>query len=224
MPYQQRYPRRRPVRRVAKRRPSQRAQFKKYGSRIGGMAHTAYKVAMRLKDMVNTEYKLHEQTQNTNYDYNGTLVSLLNGLSNGTLDTQRVGDSIKLQNLTLRMYFGRVTADSIIRVIVLQDPQNKLSSATDILQAAGSVFSVLSPKNYDKRFQSKILLDQVIALDTDTTLIKKDYVIPLNWHCQFQAGGTTINSGDLKMLIISNLVTSNLPTAAWYSRVTFTDN
>jgi len=196
----------------------------KGGMSIAKMAAAAYFTSKALKKSNNIEYKIHELTNNASYDYNGTVSSLLSGLSQGTQDTQRIGDSMKNQNLTFRFYTSRNTADSIVRIMVIRDDQNKISAVTDVLQASGSAFSVLSPKNYDKRFQSKILYDRTFVLDVDQTTIKREMVIPLGFHSQFQSGGTTINTGDIKLLIVSNLVTSNLPSVAWYSRVTFTDN
>lgn len=219
--------------RFKKQKLNQRARFKKYGSKAGGYAHTAYRIARRLQDVINIEYKLADATATTgSLDYNGSLFSIIGaanggtGIPQGTTDTTRVGDSIKLQNLTMRYTIARNGQDAWARVFVLWDPQNKLTAVSDVLQSTGSTLSVITPKNYDKRFQCKVLYEALHKLDSaGNALSKVDRVIPINKHTQFSGGSaTTITSGDLKMLIISNVVTTNLPTMAYYLRLSYTDD
>lgn len=221
------------AKRIYKRKQNQRGKFKKWGARAGGMAHTAYKVAMRLKDMVNIEYKFADATATTgSLDYNGSLFSIIGaanggtGIPQGTTDTTRVGDSIKLQNLTMRYTVARNGQDAWARVFLIWDPQNKLTAVSDVLQSTGSALAVITPKNYDKRFQCRVLYEATHKLDSSGNgLSKVDRVIPINKHVQFAGGSaTSITSGDLKMLIISNVVTSNLPTMAYYLRLSYTDD
>jgi len=209
------------------RKPNMASRVARVGMRYtskNSTAHKALRLAKRLADAVNTEYKFHEQQFSGSVDYNGTLTSLMVGLSQGTADTQRIGDSMKLQNLIMRFYLSRATSDSLVRVIIFHDPQSKINAVTDLLQVTGSVFAVLSSKNYDKRFESKVLYDKTFALDGDETTIQRSFTLPLNWHTQFQNGGTTINTGDLRVVFISNQVTTNLPNVVYQSRVTYTDN
>lgn len=188
----------------------------------GGMAYRALRLAKRLADAVNTEHKAVDGAATFTPDWNGNIGSIPQ-IAVGTADNQRIGDSCKLQNLTLRFTVGRGAADSICRVMMLHDPQNKISTVSDVLTQVGNIYGVLSPKNYDKRFQCKVLLDKTFVLTTDSPLHRWNHVIPLNFHTQFNAGTTTINTGDLKYLYISNQST-NVPSLAVANRLTFTDN
>jgi len=223
MPYKKPYG----YKRTYKRKPNMRSQFKKFGSRAGGAAHTALKIAMRLKDMVNTEFKFTLQQASQAYDYNGTLYSFPAAITQGLSDSQRIGDSIKMQTLTLKYYAQRnASTDTLIRIIVFVDKQGKITAPNQLLTAAdvGTVYSVIANKNFDNRFESKFLLDQVITLNADNTTVKREHVIPVNLHSQFNAATTAINTGDLKMLVISNTTGAASPSLAFLSRLTYTDN
>lgn len=197
----------------------------KYVSK-GGMAYKALKLARKLANAVNTEYHAIDANSTAgSVDYNGGLSSFLTGITQGVGDSNRVGDSIKVQNLVFRYIGVRNTADSILRVMVIWDPQNKLAAVSDVLASTGSALSVISPKNYDKRFQSNVLYDRTMTLTSaDHPYVLEDITIPIDQHTQYNAASTTINTGDLKLLVISNVVTTNLPTLTYYARITFTDN
>lgn len=215
------------------RKGKSRAKWQKYGAKAGSAAYTALKMARRLRDAVNIEYKYADTTSTAlTPDYNGSYFSIIGaanasaGIPQGTTDTTRVGDSIKLQNLTMRYTIARNGQDAWVRVFLLWDPQNKIAAVSDVLQSTGSVLSVISPKNYDKRFQCKVLYEALHKLDSSgNALSKVDHVLSINKHTQFSAGSATaIMSGDIKMLVISNVVTTNLPTMAYYLHLTYTDD
>lgn len=222
MPYKRNYKRKR----VLKRRRGGRARFMRVGSKVGSVAYSAYRLARRLKDAVNTEYKFFDTQSTTTPDYNGSIIAL-NAITQGQTDNTRIGDSCKLQNLILRGHLAAAAgAAAVIRMIVYWDQQNKSSAASDILQYTGSVYGVYSPKQYDKRFQTTVLMDKVISSvpTADSSLYRFDEVIPINRHTQFDGGTTTVNTGALKMLLISSNVTTNLPSVVFLSRVSYTDN
>lgn len=193
----------------------------KYVSK-GGMAYKALKLARKVANAVNIEYKIFDTQSSTTPDYTGTVVTL-NTPSQGTTDIQRIGDSIKCQNLVLRGYAIRQGADVMARVMVLWDPQNKITASSDILETVGSSYSVFSPKHYDKRFQSRVLFDKTIKCFSSSLGQDFDVTIPIDQHTQFSAGTTTINTGALKVLVISNTL-ANQPSIILYSRLSFTDD
>lgn len=192
----------------------------------GSTMNWLLKKTKQLADAVNIEYK-HVDITNIagSVDYNGGLSSLVTSITQGVSDNNRIGDSMKLQNLVLRFIGVRNTADSILRVMVIFDPMNKLAAVTDVLQITGSALAVISPKNYDKRFQSRVLYDRTMTLTTaDHPYVLEDVTIQIDQHTQFNSGTTTINTGDLKLLVISNVVTTNLPTFTYFARVSYTDD
>jgi len=210
---------------------SGRAQAKRWGASAGSAAYSALKMVRRLKDMVNTEYKINDVSNSAfSYDYNGTLVTL-NAPTQGLADTQRIGDSIKCQNLVIRgscVNSGSASSLTFHRIIILWDPQNKVSTAADVLAQTGSSIAPFSPKDQDKRFQTRILSDKMYQTSTLSSGNKFsqefEYIIPINQHTQFSAGSTTINTGALKMLAICNLVSTGLPNMYYFARLSYTDN
>lgn len=190
-----------------------------------GMAYKALKLARRVADAVNIEYKICDISSNAGAtDYNGGVASLVS-IAQGTTDSTRIGDSCKLQNLTFRWQAARNGQDAQLRFMLIWDPQNQITGVTDVLASIGSNLSIVSPKNYDKRFRSRVLHDQTVSLTSgNATIHNGDIVISINQHTQFSAATTTILTGDLKLLVISNVVTTNLPTFSYYSRLSFTDN
>ena len=221
MPYKRNYKRKRgPI-----KKRNGRSRFKRAGASVGSAAYSALKIAKRLKDMVNTEYKFFDTQATTNVDYTGSL-NILNSMAQGQTDVTRIGDSIKVQNLVVRgAIASSAVATSSLRMMIIWDPQNKTTTTADVLEYVGSVYAPFSPKDYDKRFQTKVLYDRVHSLvpTAESALTHFDYVIPINQHTQFEGASTTINSGALKMLIISSSI-ANLPVVVFQARISYTDN
>lgn len=194
--------------------------------KVGQVAYKAFKIARRVMDVVNTEY--HNVTLSSSaaaVSYSGGYSSLLTTISQGVQNYQRIGDSIKIQNITMRCFASRNGADAVVRYILVWDPQNKVTDYSDVMDYKNSPLAIIGPKNYDKRFQTRVLLDKcLVVTEGNATIQMQDHVIPINEHTQFDETTTTINSGDLKLLVISNLTGANLPTFSYVARVTFTDN
>lgn len=211
-------------RRYKKRYRKYTRRAAKTASGIGWLASKAWQGVKMLKDVVNTEYKYFDISETQNVDYNGYLPSLCTP-TQGDGDNQRDGDRLKMQNLTFRGRLARNGADAIVRVIIGIDKQAKVGTAADVLESTGATtMGPISPKNYDKRFQTKILFDRRWNLTTDNPIATVNINKALNLHQQFQAGTTTMNSGRLFAIFISNITGANTPVMQYYSRVTFTDN
>lgn len=194
------------------------------GAKAGRMAHKAWSLAKRLKDVINIEYKYVEgNVQNTASDYNG-LYAIMNTISQGTTDTTRIGDSLKVQRLVLRGHFDRNGQDAYVRLILLWDQDNKTSTASDILAYSGGSNAPMSPKIYDKRFQTKFLWDKEFKVNSSNPQAKFEMNLPINLHTQYDSASSTVVTGKLVLLAISNVVTTNVPTISYISRLTFTDN
>lgn len=191
----------------------------------GGMAYKALRLARKVANAVNIEYKINDTLANgTTFDYAGTMVTV-NNPAQGSTDVTRIGDSIKCQNLMLRFLLTRGAGDSTGRVIVFWDDQNQISTGANLLEVTGTASSVLSPKLYDARFRSKVLYDKVFVMDqVNQSTWDENVQIKIDQHTQFNAGSTTINTGALKVLFISNITGANIPTVNYYSRLSFTDN
>lgn len=220
---------------VYRRRKNYRRYRRKKGSYVkkminrytsaGSKANAALHLARRVAKMVNAEYKF--------FDVNESLVNVppsgyLPGLctpAQGDTDSNRNGDSIKMQTLTFRADVYRNTVDSEFRLILLMDKQVKVTGLSDVLESANTVYSVISPKKYDNRFQTQVLYDQRYYLTADNPTININLVKHIRQHTQFSAGTTTATSGKLLAIFVSDQSTGiNQPTITYYSRCTFTDN
>lgn len=187
-----------------------------------GLAYKAFALARKVADQVNTEYKYVDVTDLASPTYSG-YVATLNNISQGVTDTTRVGDSCKLQNLTLRGSITRNGTDGHVRIMILWDKQAKVTSASTVLENTGTAYATLSPKKYDTRFQTKALKDFRVHVTQDSPIKEFNMVIPINKHTQFDAATSTIDTGVLRILIISDMAASQ-PITSYYSRLTFTDN
>lgn len=202
----------------------------KYVSK-GGMAYKALRLARKVADAVNIEYKNYDQAAAAStFDYNGTAY-VLNTPAQGSADTQRIGDSIKCQGIVIRGNVqGTTTAGQLnkCRILLIWDEQNQIATLADLLELTGTSNVVFSPKNYDKRFRCRVLYDQLFLVGTQSGMqaFARDFEInlPINQHTQFASATTTINTGALKMFVCSDGFSTNLPQLHFYSRLSYTDD
>lgn len=205
--------------------PKGRARWSKAGASAGSMAYSAYRLASKLAKVVNVETKYHDTTYGSSTSWTGLLYTVAN-VPQGDTDTSRDGDSIKCQNLDMRYLIDSSSVSpAVVRIMVIEDKQNKLSTPADLLTTTGVLQAVLSDKKHDRRFQSKVLYDQchVVSPNSSNDLVYRRVKLALGHHTQFDAGSTTINTGDYKVLVISNRGT-NLPFVSLDTRLTYTDN
>lgn len=183
-------------------------------------------MALALKKAVNVEYK-HYQAALTaqTIDYNG-YVNELCIPAQGDSDVSRDGDGIKVQSLKMRGQLAYGTNPASVRMWIVWDNQNKITTANDFLETTGSSIAVFSHKDWDARFQSRVLYDSGVKFLDPATNPTHEFSlkIPIGLHTQFEAGSTTINTGRLLVIAISSNVTTNLPTLSYIANAVFTDN
>jgi len=223
MPYKKRYNNKR---RFRKRQVamSNVARFVRKGAKTALYAYSAYKLAHRLADKINPEYKEFRVQQNPTPDYNGA-VSLINNMPQGTAQAQRVGDSVKMQTLTLRgIVSAGATLAETVRVIVFLDKENLITTGAQMLDNAGGGYAVISSKQEDNKYQTRILFDRVFHVSPGYRP-KQSFtaVIPINIHTHFTAGTTTIKDGALRILSIGQLAAPTA-TVLWQSYLSYTDD
>lgn len=191
----------------------------------GGIAWKALRLARKVANAVNVEYKHLNILDTSTASYNGYFAQINNCLQ-GTTDSNRIGDSIKCQNLTLRATMTRAgSTDSKVRCLVIWDKQAKTTSASDVLEQTGNSYAPLSPKNYDKRFQTKVLFDRTVILTSNDPQREIDVVIPIDQHTQYVGASNVVNTGFLGLIFISDQVAgATAPAIQYYARMTFTDN
>jgi len=194
----------------------------------GSTANKALKLARRIADAVNIEYKeFYEDRSSTVAVWSG-IYDTLNAIPQGDGNAERVGDSLKVQNLTLRGTIRIPTNATIgenVRVMVVWDKQNTLSAGSDLLQDTANEFTSFSTKNLNTKYQNQVLYDQVFRMipNTEMSMQTIDIFIPVNQHTNYQPGAIFITDGALKIFVFND-ISGGACSYLYKALVTYTDN
>lgn len=182
--------------------------------------------------MINIETKVCETTASpTAVSYSGAIVSLSSMAQGLDYANNRVGDSVKLQNITLRvkLQINAAATRTGMRCILFRDLDGygTAPSVSDILNSSGNSISLLYPKNYLNSDRFSILADDLVSMSiTNDQMVLLEYDITHEGHVKY-LGTTATNSsngkGSIYVLFISDEPTLT-PTYAFHSRVYFTDD
>lgn len=208
--------------RAYRRRPRRR-YGNTWASNSIGLAKTALKTAKWVAGLVNAEAKDYyiNQTSFATTNTGSTRTSLNGGITQGTADGQRTGDSIKVKTVTIRGDLSRNGADDIVRIIVYWDKENT-STGSNLLQYTGSSQVVNSPKNDDKYYQTRFLTDRKYIINTQNPNKQFKIVIPVNAHSKYNNSTNTIENGSLYIGFYSQLATGT--NCEFISKLTYMDN
>lgn len=206
---------------MSKRKTKGSQKWVKRSSNYARAGYQLYKDVKKLKQLVNVEIKKVNNLTLATPGYVGQIVQL-NTIAQGDTDTTRDGDSLKLQKLKFSCLISNTRVASA-RVVIFWDQQNVVANPLDLLDNVGTADGPLSYKNYDKRFQSKILMDRRVILHPNSQARLIEGNLPIHRHTQFEAGTTTINTGALKVLFLGDAAAAQ-STFRWISRLSFTDN
>lgn len=206
------------------RKYRRRRQKKTVGTRLKRLE---YKVNVQQKP----EAKYFNVRQAPQVTYAGSL-SELNGIVNqGDEDIQRNGDAIFMKNMLIHcsiMQQGSGNQD-IVRIILFYDKENKVASVSDFWDGTylGITNAPQGFKNHDKRFQTNVLLDRIFTINNNAQSIKHfTKNLKINKRVQYDAGSNTIQTGSLKLFMItSNPGTTNpdIPKIDFTARCNFLD-
>lgn len=169
-----------------------------------------------------------------------TSVWLLNGVSQGSDYTNRIGRKITMTSVFFRCTSSLATSPNAIsipvRIMIVYDEQTNGAdpAGTDLLQTPANAMALTNLSNRD-RF--KILYDKIRTINTqgttDGALADKLYLskyIKMSLPVIFNGTGNTsgaIQTGGLYMFFISNATAGtpdNRPKATFSSRVRFIDD
>lgn len=203
-------------------KPAPKSRWQIYG----GAAKQLWSDVIKLKQLVNTEEKIYDSAFTyTVTDNNGILYNLCTPAV-GTSAVGRIGDSIKCQRSSLRLQALVGTKSCLVRVIVFEDKQAKVTSSSNLLDpsAIGGQLACVAPKTYDNRFETKILFDKVIKLDSNNAIQHFEVDLHLGHHTTFDAGTTSPVTGAYKMLVLSDQPVATAPEVSHWCRTYFTDN
>lgn len=192
----------------------------------GSTANKALKLARRLADAVNIEYKeLPFTFNNSTSTYNGGSTTI-NAPIQGTGNGQRIGDSIKVQNVNIKGYFtAGPTNPELWRVLLIWDKQNVITQS-NLLDYVGNVNVINGQKLEATKYNSQVLYDQVFKVQPNTTnsLQYFEIFIPVNQHTNFDAGTTNITTGALKILFYTSTATVSSSVVDYAGYISYTDD
>lgn len=168
-------------------------------------ADAAYKGLIKLRNQREIKYK-DFTLQNAYAFYNPTFTSIVSTLSQGTGDTNRIGDKVYIKNVKIQgMIQNNGTSKQIARLVVLYvkgDPAN-LTDWDDIYGGAVSTGAPLAFKRWDNRFQTITLLDKMVTLGSGLQSVTINASLDVGKFISFNAGSTNRELGDILYAVCS---------------------
>lgn len=222
-------------RRYTKKRTYKRKAAKPMRYKVADAAYTALKMAKQIKDAVNIEYKEYPATiLNTNLDTAGVVYPLAT-ITQGYNNAQRIGDSVKLQRLTCRgvIIQGTGSATTQVRMVLFRGKAEDFktySLSTDLFETTSSANYIYSSKLEQEKYNTKFLLDRRFVLDTaKQNIIPFKFNMPLNWHIEYGASGSTqVKNAGFYLAIMSDRVIGspaiNYPSITFNYTISYTDD
>ncbi len=218
----------------ARRRPMGRRNRRKQvrgrrrGGRLTGAAIASWAAAGAYKYLFNTEDKYVDSTSTMTPSNVGTTL-LLNGLTQGTDVSTRIGDSIRAVGLQMMLgiTINNAATTTFIRLLLFWDNQCDGSApgfSTNLLMSAS--YNALYNPDYSRRF--RVIMDRTVDLDANSDQIQNvSRTFRLGRHVRFGLGNTgtiaDIATGSLYFVAISDQAT-NTPTIAYSFRFMYIDN
>lgn len=195
-------------------------------SDLGDLGDGVDKSIRAIKRLMNVEVKSFDaagagMTPTTT----GTVVDLVSAIAQGVTDNTRVGDSIKVLRLILRMTSTQNAVgggEQYMYILVARSHDEIMTSAQlNVLDTTN--YAHLGGRNWDYKDQYSDLWSRRVVLDPEhqTHFIECD--LKLNSHVQYNAGGNTVNSGCLMMAVWANTTVNN-PSLSYVLTVEYVDN
>lgn len=148
----------------------------------------------------------------------------------------RVGNSIRCQQLDFSILCVRNGTDGNVRCIIFRDSENQGTTPTtaSIFQNTGTTLNIVSPINWlNKNANAEknryvILMDETFTVDANNTNVIGNMHFPQSSmkHARFRGstnGAASAAEGALFICVITDQ-SANQPLVTWYSRVTYTDD
>lgn len=187
-------------RRSYKRAPKKTNYFST-ASQALATAGTALALAKSVKKLVNTEYKSINIQDGTSWAV-GTAISNQSLLScaQGTTDTTRTGNSIRVKKLQARMLctWNSATANTAqrIRIVMFRYMGNNGASpafSTELFDGSTNMLTAFRNTDYGKQF--KVYYDQMVVLSSQKPSVFLNFNKKVDFHTEYI--GTTANASDV---------------------------
>jgi hypothetical protein len=189
-----------------------------------------------IRKLINVEHKITDNSAFSSTSSASGAINNLVGVAQGTDFANRVGDSIRAQQLSFSITVTRNGTDGCFRFIIFRDTENQgaTPAAADVISSVGTVSNIVSPYNWfnkntnDGKNRIVILHDEVFVITANNTNVHRDLEFPSTEmkHIRFRGTASSAGSmaeGHLFALFITDQ-SANQPTYSWFSRLTFTDD
>lgn len=207
-----------------RRKPMRRAGGK--AQSYANLAVKAFKMAVALKGIINSEKHVHDVGITSAISSTGT-VSTISGVAQSDDISGRTGRSILAKSIQLKstMASHASATGSRVRTIIFVDNMNQGStpSVTDILTEDGNPEALRNVLTEQGRF--RVLYDHIHRLDNvSAKQVTIDKYIKLNHHIFFEGtAAANVGKGSLWLLRVSNEAT-NTVSQNTETRLRFYDN
>jgi len=170
------------------------------------------------------EMKYYASVQNITVDFSGTVLSVFQP-SQGTGDTNRIGDKTLLKHVEVTYAVGAGDAQNIFRVMLIKWNQATTPVPSDILMGTGNTQAPLYPLLWDNRDKITVLYNRfhTLILNSSASLQQGTFSIPIKGRVDFSGGGTTNAVNQLYLLVISDSGAVTHPSFEYVCNVWFTD-
>jgi len=155
-------------------------------------------------------------------DLNGSLNTSLVFPAQGLTASARVGDVIRVKNITIRGQWAYNGADSAVRMIVFYDYDNTIAGTINYLDQVATNNAVFSNRSQSYLYNAKTLLDKTTYVTADVALRTFQYKIRINQKTKYSPASTVVQKGAIKLLVITNEL-FNLPLFSYKVFATYTD-
>lgn len=217
---------------ASRRRPRYSRRYAQ-GAAAVALGVAGYKLAKKLKEKINVEFKAVTSHYNVaNIDNNGTNMIYLSGIAQGDTGSTRDGNQVRAKGLSLhgrvQINFGTTNAPCLVRMIVFQQKTPCSTPARDDLLDLAAGTSPIAFYNLDNVPQNyRILKDKTWQLnDASRPIFHFNEHIKLNTVMRFDGTTTAFadqSSNAIHVLFVSDQ-SSNAPDGSLTVRMRYVDN
>jgi hypothetical protein len=208
------------------------------GEHVGQYASDAWSLAQRtanglneIRKLINVETKPLDTIKTATAINTTGVVVAVSEIAQGTDYTNRIGDSIKLQNIEarVRIYQNTGATETSVRVVCFRDLDGYGTTplTSDLFETVAVVSAPLSPFKWLNRTRFSILYDELLTFNTSGTEVEEIVLtMPHSGHVKY-LGSTAAAASDGKGSVYWAFTSdegTNTPTFALYSRILFTDD
>jgi len=181
-------------------------------------------IARVVKSMLNSSYeiKAYDTAISSTIDNTGSFTDLLVP-SSGTLNYQRIGNSVSLKKLIVRCNFTVADSSNILRMVLLRWHPSSTSDVPQVAELLNSTSNPLAMYIIQKPSRFKVIYDQIITVDTYNPIKSLDFELDLNGKVSFDTGVTT-GSEHLYLFLQSDSGAASHPLFNYYGSVLYYDD